>query len=653
VILERIALPSLDDVALASATLTYIEATSISADEQLALVKVRYFDDLEPGTQYTTYYVYDVQAQTYTSVNSMLSTTLTGQAADYEVVDAVLVGSSDEWQLFVDAGLKASDESDLILISNGTVADSNLLLSEFGIDAQIDIERIETSADGRFVALQTSSALLADELSPDINDSSDIYLLDRDTGEITRVSFVGGAEVYEDTYLADLMYADGQLRIAFVTDAAYVSPSIDTNSTEVSDQQGAKTDAYVWSALVTEAGIYQDSVSFRLASESSDGAASGFVSFDPTAENSQVRLTTTGIVFSSSAGDLVTNDQNGSEDVFFSSEQGSVSRLSVLGGEEISLGGSFLDTDDYGQAIYYTTEANELGGSTDSPVLVQFNAVSGETSVVDLNSDPSALPLSLTSSDDGSLIFSSVYDPTAVSLDQQVSLNSAENSELGIRGTVYEWATHTLLDGVTASILDAAGGLVFSGDESASAGEYSIAARPSGDQTLGYNRPLSSEETGRAISAADALATLKLAVGLNPNTGGLPISAYQYLAADVNQDGRVSAADALSVLKMAVNLAGAPEREWLFINEQADFWDETANNGAGRYLIGRNNVDWGIVEDSAALANSTGQVNQVAVLKGDVNASWVTASSNEVLPDSYFESLQIAGVGPAEQWWTI
>ncbi|NRP56741.1 MULTISPECIES: hypothetical protein [unclassified Marinobacterium] len=652
-ILERIALPSLDDVALASATLTYIEATSISANEQLALVKVRYFDDLEPGTQYTTYYVYDVQAQTYTSVNSMLSASLSGQAADYELFDAVLVGNSDDWQLFVDAGLKASDESDLILINNGTVADSNLLLSEFGIDAQIDIERIETSADGRFVALQTSSALLADELSPDINDSSDIYLLDRVTGQITRVSFVGGAEVYEDTYLADLMYTGGELRIAFVTDAAYVSPTIDNNSTEVSDQQGSKTDAYVWSAAVTAAGVDLDSVSFRLASESTDGAASGFVSFDPTAENSQVRLTTTGVVFSSSAGGLVSNDQNGSEDVFFSSEQGSVSRLSVLGGEEISLGGRFLDTDDYGQAIYYTTEANELGGSTDSPVLVQFNAVSGETSIVDLNSDPNALPLSLTSSDDGSLIFSSVYDPTALSLDQQVSLNSAENSDLGICGTVYEWATHTLLDGVTASVLDSTGGLVISGEESTSAGEYSIAARLSADQTLGYSRLLSAEETGRAISAADALATLKLAVGLNPNSNDTHISAYQYLAADVNQDGRVSAADALSVLKMAVNLAGAPEREWLFVNEQADFWDETANNGAGGYLIGRNSVDWAIVKESAALANSAGQVNQVAVLKGDVNASWETSSSNSTLSDSYFEALETAGIGPAEQWWLI
>lgn len=652
-ILERIALPSLDDVALASATLTYIEATSISADEQLALVKVRYFDDLEPGTQYTTYYVYNVQAQAYTSVNSMLSSTLTGQSADFEVLDAVLVGSADDWQLFVDAGLKASADSNLILINNGVVTDSKLLLSEFNIDAQIDIERIETSTDGRFVALQTSSALLADELSPDINDSSDIYLLDRVSGKITRVSFVGGAEVYEDTYLADLMHANGQLRVAFVTDAAYVSPSIDANSTDVSDLQGSKTDAYVWSAAVTEAGVDLDSVDFRLVSESTDGVASGFVSFDPTDESSQVRLTRAGVVFSSSAGDLVTDDQNGSEDVFFLPVEGNVSRLSLLGGEEISVGGSFLDTDDYGQAIYYTSEATELGGATDSPVLVQYNALSDETSIVDLNSDSGPFPLSVLSSDDGSIVFGSVYDPTAVSLDQQVSLNSAENSDLGIRGKVYEWATHTLLDGVTASVFDSTGGLVISGEESTSTGEYSISTRPSADQTLVYSRPLSAEETGRAISAADALATLKLAVGLNPNANDTDISAYQYLAADVNQDGRVSAADALSVLKMAVNLAGAPEREWLFINEQADFWDETANSGSGGYLIGRSSVDWSIVENSVSLANSAGQVNQVAVLKGDVNASWETGSLNSTLADGYFEALEIAGIGPAEQWWVV
>jgi hypothetical protein len=422
-ILERIALPSLDDVALASATLTYIEATSISADEQLALVRVRYFDDLEPGTQYTTYYVYDVQAQTYTSVNSMLSSTLTGQAADFDVFDAVLVGNSDSWQLFVDAGLKESDSSDLILINNGTVADSNLLLSEFSIDAQIDIERIETSADGRFVALQTSSALLADELSPDTNDSSDIYLLDRVTGEITRVSFVGGAEVYEDTYLADLMYTGNELRIAFVTDAAYVSPSIDTNSSEVSDQLRAKTDAYVWSASVNDTGIIADSALFTLASIGSDETASGFVS---TAE-AEVQLTTAGLLFTSSAGTLVAGDNNASDDVFYS-QDGSINRLSLFSGEELSLGAVLQSASNTGTSIYFSTASYEAGGSEESPELLHYSAANGETTVVDYSDvDTASFSLSSEAGQNGSLFISSVYDPTDLSIGKSSLMISSSN----------------------------------------------------------------------------------------------------------------------------------------------------------------------------------------------------------------------------------
>ena len=423
VILERIALPSLDDVALASATLTYIEATSISADEQLALVRVRYFDDLEPGTQYTTYYVYDVQAQTYTSVNSMLSSTLTGQAADFDVFDAVLVGNSDSWQLFVDAGLKESDSSDLILINNGTVADSNLLLSEFSIDAQIDIERIETSADGRFVALQTSSALLADELSPDTNDSSDIYLLDRVTGAITRVSFVGGAEVYEDTYLADLMYTGSELRIAFVTDAAYVSPSIDTNSSEVSDQLRAKTDAYVWSASVNDTGIIADSALFTLASIGSDETASGFVS---TAE-AEVQLTTAGLLFTSSAGTLVAGDNNASDDVFYS-QDGSINRLSLFSGEELSLGAVLQSASNTGTNIYFSTASYEAGGSEESPELLHYSAANGETTVVDYSDvDTASFSLSSEAGQNGSLFISSVYDPTDLSIGKSSLMISSSN----------------------------------------------------------------------------------------------------------------------------------------------------------------------------------------------------------------------------------
>jgi hypothetical protein len=68
----------------------------------------------------------------------------------------------------------------------------------------------------------------------------------------------------------------------------------------------------------------------------------------------------------------------------------------------------------------------------------------------------------------------------------------------------------------------------------------------------------------RAITSADALAALKIAVGLNPN-GSDAVSPYQYIAADYNQDGRVTSADALAILKQSVGLAEAKPPQWAFV----------------------------------------------------------------------------------------
>lgn len=650
--LERLTVPDLTDVALASATLTYVEAVEFSADNQSVLVHVRYFDALEPGVQRSTYYVYDLESQSYTSVSAVIASGLAGTSTDYEILKASFLRGDDGWQVVCQIALKDSADSQWALIDRNELVTADVLSAEFGIDAQVGIERIKTSSDGRFIAVQTSSVMLADELSPDINDSSDIYLLDRLTQAITRVSFVGGAEVYQDTYLADLFYRDGQLQIAFVSDAAYVAPSVDVNSSAVSDQPSAQSDLYVWSASVDGNGLVAGSVSTELISVSLDGLAAGFVAFDQDDQNSQIKLTTSGVLFSSSAGDLVVDDQNGENDVFLASDQG-ISRLSVLAGEEVSAGGLLLDADDYGQAIYYLSEDLAFEASQDAPALVQLNRLNDETQVVDLNSPSGGFPLALLSSDDGSVVMSSVFDPTALALDEQIQLNTAENNALGLRGSVYEWSSHRLLSDVTMSLQMADGSTTVSSEPTGEFGSFTLPGRPGPNETLVLEKALTSEETGRAVSAADALATLKIAVGLNPNSNDLDISPYQYLAADVNKDGRVSAADALQVLKMAVNFDGAPEREWLFVNEQISFWREDEAGGFGRLSFDRNSVPWATVEAEVAAQDANGNVNQVAVLKGDVNASWSSTVNTQALGSAYFESLENTGVAPAEQWWVI
>ena len=153
--------------------------------------------------------------------------------------------------------------------------------------------------------------------------------------------------------------------------------------------------------------------------------------------------------------------------------------------------------------------------------------------------------------------------------------------------TVYSWNTYQILDNVQVE----------------TDGTITVA--------------LSGLETGSAISSADALAALKIAVGLSPNPGGTAASPYQLIAADVNQDGRITSADALAILKMAVNLSTAPQREWLFVNENTSLTD-----------ISRIDISWTNIEEDVAGRQSTD--NLVAVLKGDVNGSWTGAEGSAV-----------------------
>jgi serralysin len=114
-----------------------------------------------------------------------------------------------------------------------------------------------------------------------------------------------------------------------------------------------------------------------------------------------------------------------------------------------------------------------------------------------------------------------------------------------------------------------------------------------------------------AVKANDALAALKIAVGMNPNADGSAVSPYQYLAADVNKDGQVKAADALNILKMAVKFSTAPEKEWLFVPESV-----------GSESMSRTHVVWPDNPISVTL-NVDQDLPMIGIVKGDVDGSWV------------------------------
>jgi hypothetical protein len=174
------------------------------------------------------------------------------------------------------------------------------------------------------------------------------------------------------------------------------------------------------------------------------------------------------------------------------------------------------------------------------------------------------------------------------------------------------------------------------------------------DDVLTMSLARDTADTGNAISSADALAALKLAVGRNPNAdpdGAGPeqaklVSPYQLIAADVNGDGRVNSVDALAILKMAVGRSDAPAREWIFVREDEDFWDETA----GSLTIGRSAVIHGKAPH-AVPAGGSDTMDFIGVLKGDVNGSWTPGGSGvQTLDPQYFVALSQAMSAPLDLW---
>jgi hypothetical protein len=180
-------------------------------------------------------------------------------------------------------------------------------------------------------------------------------------------------------------------------------------------------------------------------------------------------------------------------------------------------------------------------------------------------------------------------------------------------------------------------------------GKYGFELLDAGSYQLDFSKALTTAETGSAINSADALAALKIAVGRNPNADGSAVTPYQFIAADVNQDGKVTSADALAILKMAVKRTDAPAREWLFVNENQDFWNETTSS----FTTTRSSVVW----EKVLQVNSplTTQQNVVAVLKGDVNGSWtapVGSQDLDIISPSYFTDLA-AKLGTQVNQWAV
>jgi len=227
-----------------------------------------------------------------------------------------------------------------------------------------------------------------------------------------------------------------------------------------------------------------------------------------------------------------------------------------------------------------------------------------------------------------------------------------QNAGMEINGLVYHWKSHTLIEGVSVTASDDVSSDSILSDVQ---GEYLLSTSID-TGSLSVTKDVVIGDTKNIITSADALAALKIAVSVNPNADPdgagelLPpeVSPYQFIAADVNKDGRVTSADALSILKMAVGLPAGFDVSWNFVQESENFIDDAS----GLFVSNRNSVKWNSDDLELAAIGSSSQ-NYVAVLLGDVNGSWNSSEMPNMLDDSYFQDLISKGIGALDQWGVV
>ena len=112
----------------------------------------------------------------------------------------------------------------------------------------------------------------------------------------------------------------------------------------------------------------------------------------------------------------------------------------------------------------------------------------------------------------------------------------------------------------------------------------------------------------KSISSQDALDALRLAVGMDTQNGSR--SAFDYIAADFNQDGRVTSSDALDILKNAVGLPTDEQPEWVFVDSNGDYSD-----------VSRLDTSYEDGFTISGLSEAT-TVSLTGILVGDVNDSY-------------------------------
>lgn len=222
---------------------------------------------------------------------------------------------------------------DVFIHDRQTGATTRVSVSSSGIEGNGESIDPSNSADGRFVAFESIATLVAG----DTNNTYDIFVHDRLTGETARVSVSSAGAQANDVSGSAAIYADGRF-VAFTSDATNLVAA-DTN---------AKDDIFVHDR--------QTGATTRV-SLSSSGAQGNLNSATP-AISADGRI----VAFRSEASTLVVGDSNSWDDAFVHDRQtGQTTRVSVTSaGAQGDFGGVAPCLSADGRYVSFSSQSTNL-----------------------------------------------------------------------------------------------------------------------------------------------------------------------------------------------------------------------------------------------------------------------------------------------------
>jgi hypothetical protein len=289
---------------------------------------------------------------------------------------------------------------------------------------------------------------------------------------------------------------------------------------------------------------------------------------------------------------------------------------------------SLLVTDgDYYYIHDYEIRIYPLNDEPTGNLTISGEAIEGETLAADASNIEDADGLGTLSyqwlKDDVNILGANatIYELTTEDVGSTISVRVNYTDEMGTDEFLISEMTSLIsskLKTIQTSVVTRDGSKIADVDVDMSDGTNSFSYTSAADGSVSGSLTSGSDSTvtgslaysnsTKAVSSQDALDALKLSVGMT--TGAGTTTAFDYIAADFNQDGKVSSQDALAILKYSVGLPTTEQAEWVFVDTNGDYSGVSKSNTS--YTGGVSIADLS--------ADTT--VGLTGILIGDVNDSY-------------------------------